>query len=175
MTDFLSERKVNMTLDKILVVGKEAQIHQLAHKHTKQLFAADDTNNIWDLIDSVEPHLILLDKNIHYNEICSFLEGASKNNVEIPVVIIGGEDSHEHAEKLIKLGAYDFIKGKNDHNRLGKVIDRIIHAKDNNNPDNQAFFSESFFLQEPQEFCLKLQRHFADFIQKDRAAACEFE
>ncbi len=131
-----------MTLDKILVVGKEAQIHQLAHKHTKQLFAADDTNNIWDLIDSVEPHLILLDKNIHHNEICSFLEGTSKNNVEIPVVIIGGEDSHEHAEKLIKLGAYDFIKGKNDHNRLGKVIDRIIHAKDDNNPDKQAFFSE---------------------------------
>jgi len=132
-----------MSLDNILVVGKDSKTQHLARPFTKQLFSADDAGDTWEIIDSVQPHLILLGTGIGHKQICSFLQTKEKKSIDTPVVIIGDKNTRQHADKLISLGAYDYIKGENDHKRLGQVIDRIKCANTENRPERNRFFSQN--------------------------------
>ena len=114
-----------MALDKILVVGREEQTQELARPFTRQLFAADDTADALEIVDSVDPHMIVFDANVPYNQICSFLKNVEQKSINTPIVVMGKDDNKKNAEQLIGLGAFDYIKGKDDHQRFGKIIDRV--------------------------------------------------
>ena len=130
-----------MALDKILVVGKDTETHELARHFTKQLFAADDMNDVWQLVDSVEPHLILLDTWTPHEHICSFLRGIEEKSIDTPVVVVDHEEDSPNAEMILGLGAFDYIKGKTDHPRLTEVIDRI-KKRTRNLANEEMFFSD---------------------------------
>lgn len=127
-----------MALDKILVVGKDTETHELVRPFTRQLFAADDMNDVWQLVDSVEPHLILLDTRTPHEHICSFLRAVEEKSIDTPVVVVDHAEDSPNAEMILGLGAFDYIKGKTDHPRLTEVIDRI--AKCAGNPANEELF-----------------------------------
>ncbi len=130
-----------MALDKILVVGKDTETHNLARAFTGQLFAADDMDDVWQLVDSVQPHLILLDTWTPHEHICSFLRAVEEKSIDTPVVIIDHVEDSPHAETILGLGAFDYIKGKADHPRLTQVIDRIAKG-DGNCGNDEVFFSD---------------------------------
>jgi two-component system response regulator AtoC len=132
-----------MSLENILVVGKDSKTQQLARPFTKQLFSADDANDTWEMIASVQPHLILLGSGIGHKQLCSFLEIKEAKSIDTPVVIIGDKNTPQHADQLLSLGAYDYIKGENDHERLGQVIDRIENANTEIDPERNRFFSQN--------------------------------
>jgi DNA-binding NtrC family response regulator len=137
-----SERKARMPLEKILVVSKEPETHELAHSFTKQLFAADEPDDIWDIIDSSEPQLILFDANIPHEKICASLESLKCMGTTTPAIVIASEDNPEHEQKFRDNGAYDFIKGKSDHKRLGSIIDEIKNQRNKKTIQDNPFFSE---------------------------------
>ena len=130
-----------MALENILVIGKDEKTQQLARPFTKQLFAADDTKDLWQTIASVEPNLILIDLSIPHEQLCSFLENKKKRAVETPIIIVGS-DEPDNSKQLIQLGAYDYLKGDTDHKRLGLLIDKIRHEGTNSDPLIGKFFSE---------------------------------
>ncbi|MHC4721594.1 MAG: sigma-54 dependent transcriptional regulator [Planctomycetota bacterium] len=134
--------KVSMSLENILVVGKDCKTQKLARPFTKQLFSADDADDTWQMIDSVQPHLILLASGIGHQQLCSFLEIKEAKSIDTPVVIIGDKNSRQQADHLISLGAYDYIKGENDHDRLSQVIERIKSGPPDDNTKRTRFFSE---------------------------------
>ncbi len=109
-----SVSKVSMSLENILVVGKDCKTQNLARPFTKQLFSADDADDTWQMIDSVQPHLILLGSGIGHQQLCSFLETKEAKAIDTPVVIIGDKNGHQQADHLISLGAYDYIKGEKE-------------------------------------------------------------
>lgn len=130
-----------MALDKILVVGKDTETHKLIRPFTRQLFAADDMDDVWQLVDSVQPHLILLDTQTPHEHICSFLRAVEEKSIDTPVVIVDHAEDSPHAEMILGLGAFDYIKGKTDHARLTQVIDRIA-KRDGNHANEEVFFSD---------------------------------
>jgi len=131
-----------MSLENILVVGKDSKAQQLARPFTEKLFSADDTDDTWQMIDSIQPHLILLGSGISHKKLCSFLQTREKKCVDTPVVIIGDSDSPRHADHLISLGAYDYLKGRSDHQRLAQVIERIKNGGSETDNDKTRYFSE---------------------------------
>ena len=131
-----------MALGKILVVGTESKTQELARPFTRQLFAADDTNDLWELVDSVDPHMILFDPNIPPEQICSFLEAVQQKSIKTPVVVIGREDNDQHADRIIRMGAFDYIKGTDDSGKLGSVIDKLANKNRPNNDAKKNFFSQ---------------------------------
>ena len=74
-----------MALERILVVGKEQRTHDLARPYTRQLFAADDARDLWQILDSVDPHLILVDTNIGHDQVRDLLQRRKQENTA-PVV-----------------------------------------------------------------------------------------
>ncbi|RKY04767.1 MAG: hypothetical protein DRP66_11295, partial [Planctomycetota bacterium] len=130
-----------MALDKILVVSKDTETHELARTFTRQLFAADDMNDVWHLVDSVQPHLILLDTQTPHEHICSFLRGIEEKSIDTPVVVVDHAEDSPHAEMILGLGAFDYIKGKTDLARLPQVIDRIAKCA-GNRANEEVFFSD---------------------------------
>ncbi len=131
-----------MSLENILVVGKDSKTQQLARPFTERLFAADDTDDTWQMIESIQPHLILLGSGISHKKLCSFLQIREKKCIDTPVVIIGDNDNPQHADHLISLGAYDYLKGENDHHRLSQVIERIKSGGTDDDIKRTRFFSE---------------------------------
>lgn len=126
-----------MVLDKILVVGKNPQAQQLAQGYTSNLYAADDVNDIWPLINNVEPSLIFFDAEISYTEIFSALETMQKKQMNTPVVTVCSHAHKEHAENLIQAGVFDYIHHHEDSDRMQQIIDRINHP---DNPTKSRFF-----------------------------------
>lgn len=131
-----------MALEKILVVGKDTKTQQLARPFTKHLFAADDTNDIWEMVESVYPEMIILDTDIPHDDICAFLKHCNNNSIDIPVVIVGDHQRSPEMDRLIELGASEYIDGKENHNKLGQVIDKI------SNGVSFASQSDPFFSEE---------------------------
>lgn len=130
-----------MGLGKILVVGKEPETHDLARPFTKQLFAADNVNNIWETVDDVEPHLILVCKSANKKDVCNLLAEATSKNIETPI-IVAGSSKEDHSDKMLNLGAYDYLNGSKDYKRLGLIIDNIKAGNKPNKSKKNYYFAE---------------------------------
>ncbi len=50
-----------MSLSRILAVGKEPELHQLAQQVGQEIFAADSPADALNLIETINPDLILFD------------------------------------------------------------------------------------------------------------------
>ena len=131
-----------MSLENILVVGKDPKTQQLARPFTERLFSADDTDDTWQMIESIQPHLILVGSGISHKKLCSFLQISQAKCIDTPVVIIGDNDSPQHADHFISLGAYDYLKGESDHQRLAQVIERIKSNGSESDNDKTRYFCE---------------------------------
>jgi len=124
-----------MALESILIVGKAGKTQQLARPFTNRLFAADDVDDLHQMIDSVTPDLIIFDTDAGNEQIASYLSGPQHSSHHIPVVIIGCGKAAGESKHFVNLGAYDYINGKNDHCRLGQIIDSIKNTRKQNGSD----------------------------------------
>jgi DNA-binding NtrC family response regulator len=129
-----------MSLEKILVIGRDENVQELARTHTKQLFAAEDTSEIWEILKSVEPEAIFFDTKTHQQEIGDFLSSLNDRQIEIPVVIVASKSNLPNEDQLNVLGAFDIIKGKKDHKRIPEIIERIKE------PEGSLQINEEFFI-----------------------------
>jgi len=129
-----------MALESILIVGKAGKIQQLARPFTNRLFAADDIDDLHQMIETAVPDLIIFDTDAGSDHITSYLNGPRQGIHHVPVVVIGcGKVGHE-SEHFVNLGAYDYINGQSDHCRLGQIIDSIKNAKKQNG-SNALYYS----------------------------------
>ncbi|HPD45812.1 MAG TPA: sigma-54 dependent transcriptional regulator [Anaerohalosphaeraceae bacterium] len=130
-----------MALERILVVGKEQRTHDLARPYTRQLFAADDARDLWQILDSVDPHLILVDTNIGHDQVRDLLQRRKQENTA-PVVVVDHEAVCPQPETLLDLGALDVISGLDDHPRLAEIVDRVSKSQTGNDEVDRSFFAE---------------------------------
>ena len=130
-----------MALGRILVVGAEPRTQELVRPYARQLFSADHTDDLWDLIDSVEPHMILIDKNISSTEVCSLLQAAGKRSVSAPMVVVGDQYDEEHIKEMLSLGAFDHVRDISDLQSLAKIVDRLKNRDKCCGGDHETFFS----------------------------------
>lgn len=112
-------------LEKLLVVGRRPQAQQLARTFTKKLYAADDSADIWPLVKSVEPDLIIFDHDIPHDELYISLRSLQENQPEIPVVVVCPNANQDVKEMLLKAGAFDILHHYEDISHMQQVIDRV--------------------------------------------------
>ncbi len=134
-----------MSLNKTVAVSRETEVHELARRVSRQVFTADTVTEASDIIEAQNPDLIILDRRFspRLDQFLTAADGASN----VPVVIVGtdNEDADSFAE-LRKMGAYDYLRGINDHDRLEEIAARITGQPKIEAPQTTAdlFFADDF-------------------------------
>ena len=123
-------------LGRIVAVSRDPEVQQLAQKYSREVFGADDLTDALNIVKTVNPNLILFDHRFNPSHVCEFLKKADKNTVGAAVVVIGCDDSDiELSEQFKRMGAYDYLQGKQDYDRLEHIISRVkekLSATDRN-------------------------------------------
>jgi len=106
---------------------------------------ADTIAEASDIIEAQNPDLIIFDRrfNPHLDR---FLTAAKKIS-DAPVVIVGTADEDtDSIAQLIQMGVYDYLRGKNDHDRLEEIAARIIEQPKTETPLKvpDPFFLDDF-------------------------------
>jgi len=113
-------------LRRIVAVSKDSEIQRLAQQYGREVFGADDLTDALDIVKTVSPNLILFDHRFNPSHIHEFLNKADKNSVDIPVVVVGNDNSDTGlSNEFIRMGAFDYLLGRRDYNRLEQIINRI--------------------------------------------------
>lgn len=119
---------------KIFLVDDDRFTLKIYEQHLKNLFISDVTmfENGNDCLNalSLNPDVIFLDYNMDELNGLDVLLKIKRVNPNIFVVMVSGQESIENAVDVLKYGAFDyFTKGKNEMEKMAKVIDRIIEFK----------------------------------------------
>jgi DNA-binding NtrC family response regulator len=138
-----------MSLSRILAVGKEPQLHRLAQQVGQETFAADSLADALNFIGTINPDLILFDHRFGPKHIQELLDTADKNSNNIPIIVVGDDNGDSGtAAEFIQMGAYDYLRGKQDYSRLEQIVSRIKSKSPNKVGDTQEsmshFFAEEF-------------------------------
>jgi len=114
---------------RIVAVSRDPEVQRLAQQYGREVFGADDLTDALDIVKTVSPNLILFDHRFNPSHIREFLNKADKNIADVPVVAVGRDDSNTGlSDEFMRMGACDYLQGKQDYNRLEQIICRI---KDN--------------------------------------------
>jgi len=127
-----------MSLRRIVVVSREAEVQQLAQKVSQEVFVADDLAETLDIVKTVNPDLILFDHRFSPTHIREFLNAANVNSVNIPAVIVGNDENSGTPRsgapagssiEFIQMGACDYLRGSQDYGRLEQIVSQIKKSK----------------------------------------------
>ncbi len=135
-----------MVLHKVVAISKEAEVHQLAQQVGREIFAADNLTEAADIVEAVNPDLILFDSWFTPDHIRQFLNTACKNP-NVPIVVVGSdEDDADASADFIRMGAHDYLQGKQDHHRLKQIANRIKNKLKVSTSKESAsdFFADDF-------------------------------
>ncbi|HUW17777.1 MAG TPA: sigma-54 dependent transcriptional regulator [Sedimentisphaerales bacterium] len=134
-----------MNLRRVVAVTKDAEIQQLARRVGQDIFVADDLNEALDIIETVNPDLILLDDWFGLTDIREFLSKSHKNSINTPMVVVGNEKNQTSSTEFIKMGVHDYLQGSQDYNRLELIADRLENKP---KPIDSARSTSDFFAED---------------------------
>jgi len=115
-----------MSLRRIVAVSKDPEVQRLAQKYSQEVFGADDLADALDIVQTINPNLILFDHRFSPSHIREFLNRADNNLAGVPVVIVGSDNSDTVlSAEFLQMEACDYLHGMQDYNRLERIIDKI--------------------------------------------------
>jgi len=127
-----------MTLSRIVVLSKDPEVQQLAQKYGREVFGAEDLADALEIVQTVNPDLILFDQWLGINNVREFifrssafdknefLKKTDKYSIDIPIIVVGcGEDNTDLSTEFIRIGAYDYLNTRQDYAQLERIINRI--------------------------------------------------
>jgi len=132
-------------LQRIVVVSKDPEIQQLAQEYGREVFGADNLDDALDIVQTVNPDLMLFDHRFGPRHIHEFRDKADKNSINVPIVVVGGDDNNiDLSTEFIQTGAYDYLKSRQDYAQLEQIINRIkIKSKTSHSEQSTShFFAE---------------------------------
>ena len=114
-----------MNLHRIVTVGKETNVHQLAQQVGQEVFAADTVAEALDISKRVDPDLILFDHRFSPSCIRQFLDTTDKNS-DAHIVVVGNDENNIHSPaQFIEAGAHHYLHGEQDHHKLVEIVNQI--------------------------------------------------
>lgn len=142
-----------MSLRRVVVVSKQTEVQQLVRQVAQEVFVADDLAEALDITDTVGPDLVIFDDWFSPADINEFLDRADKNSADVPVVVVGnGENESATSAEFIRMGACDYIQGRDDYVRLEQIAFRIKNESHSIN----AMASTGDFFAEDYAACLSI-------------------
>jgi len=135
-----------MSLRRIVVVSKDPEVQQLAQEYAQEVFGADNLADALDIVQTVNPDLMLFDHRFGPCHIREFRDKADKNSIDVPIVVVGDDDNNtDLSTEFIQSGAYDYLMGRQDYAQLEQIINRI---KINSEASRSEQSTSCFFAEE---------------------------
>jgi DNA-binding NtrC family response regulator len=119
----------------------------LAQQAAQEVFAADDLEEALEIIEAVNPDLILLDCWLHPADTREFLNSASGDLASIPFVVVGSDsDDCEAVTEFANAGVYDYVGERGSYSQLEQIVRRIESkcADANSERSESEFFAEDY-------------------------------
>jgi len=141
-----------MTLRRIVVASKEAEVEQLARRVGHEIFVADDFAEALDIIETVNPDLIVADEAFGSARLREFLDTTDKNSIDVPIVVVGNDKNEPNSSaEFIRMGAYDYLQGRQDYSRLEQIVSRIKNKSKSVDSERNIsdFFAEDYAASVP--------------------------
>src|ERR1019366_5580318 len=89
--------------------------------------AAEDGRRATDLIDSFEPHVLLLDLKMPFKDGLEILGEMRQKGLPIVTIVISGEGDIPEVVQAVKLGAYDYLRKPIDPPRLRMMLNNLCN------------------------------------------------
>src|SRR5438552_11507222 len=86
---------------------------------------AEDGKRALELVESYEPHILLLDLRLPQKDGIQILSELRARGLQIPTVMISGEGEIPDAVQSIKLGAYDYLRKPVDPPHLRVLLNNL--------------------------------------------------
>ncbi len=87
--------------------------------------AVEDGKSALELIDSYDPHILLLDLKLPHKDGLQVLTELRDKGLQIPTLVISGEGDFADAVQSIKLGAYDYLRKPVDPPHLRVLLNNL--------------------------------------------------
>ena len=114
-----------MSLYKVVAVGKEPEVQQLAQQIGHEVFSADDIAEALEVTRRVNPDLILFDHRFSPSCIHEFLSTTDKN-LDAHIVVVGSDENNVHSPtQFIEAGAHYYLQGRQEYNKLSEIVNRL--------------------------------------------------
>ncbi len=132
-----------MILSRVVIISKRGGIQELARQVAAELFAADNLEEAFDIINRVDPDMILTEPRSDDVSIRELLNTTDNNSINVPIVLVGSEqDSDEYVSDFINMGAHDYLRGPRDYKRLRQIAAELKNAT---TPASSEDFAKRFF------------------------------
>ena len=115
-----------VSIDKIVTISRDAEVYELARKHAREVFGADDPMDALEIAQRINPCLILCDYRFNPTVIREFLHRADNRLINVPVVVVGGNGSTDClAEEFANVEGYHFLQTSKEYGRMEQIIRKI--------------------------------------------------
>ena len=134
---------------KVFIVDDDQFTLGVYDQHLKNLGIGNVStfSNGMACIDSLDqnPDIVFLDFNMEEMDGKDVLLKIKRVNPNIFVVMVSGQDEIDNAVDLLKYGAFDYlVKGKDEMEKMRKVIAKIIEFKDELERRRPSLFKRIF-------------------------------
>lgn len=131
-----------MSLNSVIVIGRQRDIQTLVQKFAENVYAADDISEAIELIHRFNPDLILFSNNFTPAEIDRF-QKTTQCIANVPVVIAGtGKEGEQNSYESIKKNNIYYLNSPNDHASLLSIIERIKRKLPLGTSNTDDFFAD---------------------------------
>jgi DNA-binding NtrC family response regulator len=141
-----------MIVEKIVVVSRESEIHQITHRLGHQVLIADEPSEALDIIRTTSPDLVLFHYRHSTDSFRDFMQKGSQFLVNTPVIVVSNETDLDNntGQAFISMGAQNFLQLKDNSNLLRNIINQInINPQTNKNDAKLSEqYSSHFFVDE---------------------------
>jgi DNA-binding NtrC family response regulator len=121
-----------MNVRRVVIIGKEAEIQQLARKVGREILVADDLAEALDTIETTEPDLILLEQRFDQAGIRQFIDKVKENSTAPVILVSNDQEGRGGHEEHRLMGCDDFLSGRQDHHRLKQIVCQMTDNKEIN-------------------------------------------
>lgn len=118
-------------------MSKDPEVQKLAQKYGREVFGADDLTDALEIVQKVNPDLILFDQWLGSEKVREFVlrssanvnnkffEKTDKYSADIPIVVVGCGNDNTDLSEFKQLGAFDYLNTGQDYDRLQRIIKKI--------------------------------------------------
>jgi len=133
-----------MILSNVVVISKKRDIQELARQVAVKVFAADNLEDTFEIVNRVGPDMILTEPQSDDIPLRDLLKTTDNNCRSVPVVVIGTEQhSDDFVCRFIDMGVHDYLRGSRDYKRLKQIAADLKNAA---TPASFQDFTRKFFV-----------------------------
>jgi len=120
--------------------SRQAAAREALRELAAEIVPAADVGAAIEAVGRITPELILVADEVTPAEGISFLERMQSLRPQTPVVFISESPNLEHAVRLVRAGAYDFLAGPLDAQRLARLVQGMENERRRRSADEARFF-----------------------------------